>query len=53
MQTVVDAAHDLSTPVVGHCRNLVEHQGRREAGMDLIYHASYMDDDALEAVISP
>ena len=21
MQTVVDAAHDLSTPVVGHCRN--------------------------------
>lgn len=52
MQTVVDAAHDLSTPVVGHCRNSLSTKEAAEAGMDLIYHASYMDDDALEAVIS-
>lgn len=51
IQAVVDAAHELNTPVVGHCRNSISTKESAEAGMDLIYHASYMDDEALEAVI--
>jgi imidazolonepropionase-like amidohydrolase len=51
IQAVVDAAHELNTPVVGHCRNSVSTKESAEAGMDLIYHSSYMDDEALEAVV--
>ena len=51
IQAVVDAAHELNTPVVGHCRNSISTKESAEAGMDLIYHSSYMDDEALEAVI--
>ncbi len=51
IQAVVDAAHELGTPVVGHCRNSVSTKESAEAGMDLIYHSSYMDDEALEAVV--
>ncbi|MGZ4649860.1 MAG: amidohydrolase family protein, partial [Kineosporiaceae bacterium] len=51
IQAVIDAAHELDTPVVGHCRNSLSTQEAAEAGMDLIYHASYMDDEALEAVV--
>lgn len=51
IQAVCDAAHDLNTPVVGHCRNAVSTKESAEAGMDLIYHSSYLDDPALEAVL--
>ncbi len=51
IQAVVDAAHELNTPVVGHCRNSISTRESAEAGMDLIYHSSYMDDEALEAVV--
>jgi imidazolonepropionase-like amidohydrolase len=51
IQAVVDAAHELNTPVVGHCRNAISTKESAEAGMDLIYHSSYMDDEALEAVV--
>jgi imidazolonepropionase-like amidohydrolase len=51
IQAVVEAAHDLGTPVVGHCRNSISTKESAEAGMDLIYHSSYMDDEALAAVV--
>jgi imidazolonepropionase-like amidohydrolase len=51
IQAVVDAAHELNTPVVGHCRNSISTKESAEAGMDLIYHSSYMDDEALDAVV--
>ena len=37
IQAVVDAAHELNTPVVGHCRNSDQHQGvgRGRHGPDL------------------
>lgn len=52
IQAVVDAAHELGTPVVGHCRNSLSTKESAEAGIDMIYHSSYMDDAALEAVIA-
>jgi imidazolonepropionase-like amidohydrolase len=52
LKAVCDTAHELNTKVVGHCRNSESTREAAEAGMDLIYHASYMDDDALEAVVA-
>lgn len=51
IRTVCDAAHDLNTKVVGHCRNAASTRDAARAGMDLIYHSSYLDDEALEAVV--
>src|SRR5690606_8578943 len=51
LRTVCDAAHELNTKVVAHCRNAASTRDAARAGVDLIYHASYMDDEALEAVI--
>lgn len=51
IQAVIDAAHELNTPVVGHCRNSISTLESAQAGMDLIYHSSYMDDEALDAVL--
>ncbi|MGQ0844134.1 MAG: amidohydrolase family protein [Sporichthyaceae bacterium] len=51
LRTVCDTAHDLNTKVVAHCRNSESTRDAARAGVDLIYHASYMDDEALEAVL--
>lgn len=51
LKAVCDTAHELDTPVVGHCRDSSSTRESALAGMDMIYHASYMDEDALEAVI--
>ena len=51
MEAVCLAAHDLNTPVVAHCRNSISTKEAAEAGVDLIYHSSYMDEEALQAVI--
>jgi imidazolonepropionase-like amidohydrolase len=50
LRTVCEAAHELNTKVVAHCRNSDSTRDAARAGVDLIYHASYMDDEALEAV---
>lgn len=52
IQAVIDAAHELNTPVVGHCRNSVSTKESAQAGIDMIYHSSYMDDEALDAVLA-
>ena len=51
LRTVCDTAHELNTKVVAHCRNSDSTRDAARAGVDLIYHASYVDDEALEAVL--
>ncbi|MFT4585263.1 MAG: imidazolonepropionase-like amidohydrolase [Gammaproteobacteria bacterium] len=51
LQLVCDTAHELGTPVVGHCRGASSTRDAALAGFDMILHATYMDDAALEAVV--
>jgi len=46
-----DAAHELGVPVMAHCRNAASVQVCAEVGVDLILHASFMDEAGLEAII--
>ena len=51
LKVVCDTAHELDTPVMAHARSAGSTRACAEAGVDLILHASFMDDAALEAVI--
>ena len=51
LRLVADTAHELDTPVVGHCRGATSIRDSARAGFDLILHATYMDEEALEAVV--
>ena len=51
MKAVCDTAHALGVPVTAHCRNASSTLDAALAGVDLILHASYMDDDGLQAII--
>ena len=51
LKAVVDTAHALGLPVVGHCRNAQSTRDAARAGFDMILHATYMDEEAREAVI--
>ncbi len=51
LRAVCDTAHALGTPVVAHCRNSSSTADAARAGVDLILHATFMDDEALEAVV--
>ena len=51
LRLVVDTAHELGLPVVGHCRGASSIRDCALAGFDLILHATYMDEEALTAVI--
>lgn len=51
LKLVCDTAHNLGVPVVGHCRNASSTRDAALAGFDMILHATYMDDEAVEAVI--
>ena len=51
MRVVSDTAHDLGVPVMAHCRNAASSRDAARAGVDLILHGSYLDDEGLEAVI--
>jgi len=51
LRLVCDTAHELGTPVVGHCRGASSTRDAARAGFDMILHATYMDDEALESVI--
>ncbi len=46
-----DAAHELGVPVMAHCRSSESVAAAAKAGVDLILHGSFMDDDGLQAVI--
>ncbi len=52
LRAVTDTAHDLDTPTVAHCRNAHSTRLAAEAGVDLILHASYLDEAAVEAVVA-
>lgn len=51
MRVVCDTAHSLGVPVTAHCRNASSTRDAALAGVDLILHASFMDDEALQAVV--
>lgn len=51
LKTVCDTAHDLGIPVVGHCRNAKSIADAVSAGFDMILHATFMDDAALELLV--
>lgn len=51
LRSVVDTAHDLETPTLAHCRSAKSTRVAAEAGVDLILHASFIDEPALAAVI--
>jgi len=52
LRTVTDTAHALDTPTLAHCRNAESTRLAAEAGIDLILHASYLDDAVLDAVVA-
>ena len=51
LKLVCDTAHQFGIPVVGHCRNATSTRDAAIAGFDMILHATYMDDEALKAVV--
>ena len=51
LRLVTDTAHELDTPVVGHCRGASSIRDAARAGFDIILHATYMDEEALAAVV--
>lgn len=51
LRAVCDTAHELGIPVVGHCRNADATRDAARAGFDMILHATFMDEAALEAVV--
>jgi imidazolonepropionase-like amidohydrolase len=51
MKVVCDTAHALGVPVTAHCRSASSTRDAALAGVDLILHASFVDDEALQAVI--
>lgn len=52
MRVVCDTAHGLDVPVTAHCRSATSVIAAARAGVDLILHASYMDEEGLEAVVA-
>jgi imidazolonepropionase-like amidohydrolase len=52
LRAVTDTARALDTPTVAHCRSAESTRLAAEAGVDLILHASYLDDAAVEAVVA-
>lgn len=52
LKLVCDTAHELGIPVLGHCRGANSIIDCAAAGMDLILHATLMDEAALEAIVA-
>ena len=52
LRAVTDTAHALDTPTIAHCRNAESTRLAAEAGVDLILHASHLDDAAVEAIVA-
>lgn len=51
LRAVTDTAHALDTPTVTHCRNASATRLAAEAGVDLILHASFLDEAGVEAIV--
>jgi len=50
LKLVCDTAHELGVPVMGHCRNAQSIRDSVTAGMDMLLHATFMDEPTLELV---
>ncbi|MDG2061659.1 MAG: amidohydrolase family protein [SAR86 cluster bacterium] len=48
LKVACDTAHELDIPVVGHCRSADSVKDSLLAGMDMILHGTYMDEEGLE-----
>jgi len=51
LKLVTETAHELGVPVIGHCRGASSVRDSALAGFDMILHATYMDEEALSAVV--
>lgn len=51
LKLLCDTAHELDTPVMAHCRGAKSVRDSALAGVDLLFHATGMDEAALEAVV--
>ncbi|MEC7845200.1 MAG: amidohydrolase family protein [Actinomycetota bacterium] len=51
LRAACETAHELSIPVMAHCRGAESVRVCAEEGVDLILHASFMDEQGLEAVL--
>jgi imidazolonepropionase-like amidohydrolase len=51
LRAVADTAHALGTPCVAHCRSAESTLLAAKAGIDLILHASYLDEACVEAIV--
>lgn len=51
LRAVTETARALDTPTLAHCRNATSTRLAAEAGVDLILHASHLDEAALEAIV--
>jgi imidazolonepropionase-like amidohydrolase len=52
MRVVCDTAHSLGVPVAAHCRSASSTAAAARAGVDLILHASFADEAALDAIVT-
>ncbi len=52
LRAVTETAHALDTPTIAHCRSAESTRLAAEAGVDLILHASYLDEPAVEAMVT-
>lgn len=51
LDLICEVAHDFGVPVMGHCRGAESTYRAAKSGMDLIFHATGMDERATEIVI--
>ena len=51
LKLVCDTAHELGVPVMGHCRDAKSIRDSVIAGMDMLLHATFMDEPTLDLVI--
>jgi imidazolonepropionase-like amidohydrolase len=51
LNLICELAHDLGVPVMGHCRGSMSTYRAAKAGVDLIFHGTGMDEQALDLVI--
>lgn len=52
LRAVTETAHSLDTPTIAHCRSAESTRIAAEAGVDLVLHASYLDEAAVEALVA-
>jgi imidazolonepropionase-like amidohydrolase len=52
LRAVTETARALDTPTIAHCRNAESTRLAADAGVDLILHASYLDERAVEAIVA-